>query len=182
MSKPFELLCATGFITESEQQQLRDIALDYWRQGVLEGNPKGPHRYRAKIWGTEHCNDFIKRLGGRIIEFFQLQGCPVDPQLGWIISLIEKGGQVHPHYDKYPYHDEYKAKHVRCNIMVDKENASGNPVIEGQIVDVPERAVWGFFPSEAEHATQLVDVSRPRIVFQFGFVVPEDYHFPHSGK
>ncbi|WP_339673428.1 hypothetical protein [Dasania marina] len=179
MSKSFELLCATGFISAAEQDELRGIALAYWQQGVLESNAKGPHRYRAKIWGTEHCTPFIKQLGGRIIEFFGLQGCPVDPQLGWIISLIEKGGQVHPHYDKYPYHDEHNAKHLRCNIMVDKENASGNPVIEGEIVDVPERAVWGFFPSEAQHATQLVDVERPRIVFQFGFVVPNDYQLPH---
>lgn len=178
----FDLLCASGFISVEEQSELRQIALAYFETGVLEANAKGPHRYRAKIWGTENCTPFIKRLGGRIIEFFQLQGCPVDPQLGWIISLIEKGGQVHPHYDKYPYHDEHNAKHLRCNIMVAKENATGNPVIEGQIIEVPERAVWGFFPSEAEHATQLVDVESPRIVFQFGFVVPKNYQFPKSGN
>ena len=125
--------------------------------------------------------DPIKKIGARIIHYFQLQGLPVDPHLGWIVSVIERGGQIHPHIDRYPYHDQHKAKHLRCNVMVSKENATGNPVIEDKIMDVPERAVWGFFPSEAHHATQLLDVDEPRIVFQFGFVVPESYHLPHPG-
>ena len=180
MSKDFELLCATQFITEGEQEELRSIALDYLERGVLEANPKGPNRFRAKIWGTEYCVPAIQKIGARVIEDFKLQGFPVDPQLGWIISVIEKGGQIHPHIDKYPYHDEHNAKHLRCNIMVAKENATGNPVIEGKIIDVPERAVWGFFPSEAAHATQELDVEQPRIVFQFGFVVPESYHLQNK--
>ena len=148
MSK-FDLLCATDFISIEEQAQLHSIALDYFERGVLQANPRGPHRYRAKIWNTKYCTAFIRQLGSRIIDSFQLQGCPVDPHLGWIISLIEKGGQIHQHRDKYAYHVQNNAKHLRCNIMVSRENASANPIIDGEIIDVSERAVWGFFPSEA---------------------------------
>jgi hypothetical protein len=173
-----ELSCSKDFITIEEQTELCNIAADYFKQGVLEANPRGPHRYRAKIWGTEYCTPFIMTLGKRIIEHFKLEGCLVDPHLGWIISVIEKGGQIHKHRDKYAYHVQNNVKHLRCNIMVTRENATANPVIEDQIIDVPARAIWGFFPSESEHCTQLLDVEEPRIVYQFGFVVPMDYTLP----
>lgn len=178
----FDLLCATDFISVEEQDELRGIALDYFKQGVLEGNPRGPHRYRARIWNTVYCTPFISQLGARISDAFQLRGYPVDPQLGWIISLIENGGQIHPHIDKYEYHVKNNAKHLRCNIMVSKENDSANPVIDGKVIDVAERSLWVFFPSEVVHSTQLLDVVEPRIVFQFGFVVPKDYQLPSNFK
>lgn len=177
-SSKIDFLCTTDFISIDEQAELQSIALDYYKKGILQSNPRGPHRFRAKIWGTKYCTDFIQQIGSMIVDSFELQKCPVDPQLGWIVSLIESGGQIHPHRDKYPYHDLHNAKHLRCNIMVSKENSSGNPVIDDQIIDIPERAIWGFFPSEALHATQVIDMNEPRIVFQFGFMVPNSYRLP----
>jgi hypothetical protein len=175
-----ELLCASEFISVDEQNKLRSIALDYYKQGILESNPRGPHRYRAKISNTSFCTPFINQLGERIRDLFQLGNFPVDPHLGWIISLIEKGGQIHPHIDKYEYHIKNNAKHLRCNILVTRENDTANPVIDGKVLDVNERCLWGFFPSEVVHSTQLLDVVEPRIVFQFGFLVPKDYQLPDN--
>tara|TARA_B110000977_G_C11033441_1_gene476138 strand:- start:826 stop:1359 length:534 start_codon:yes stop_codon:yes gene_type:complete len=174
---PTDLVVVRNFITASEQTELKRIALYYLEQGILEANPRGPDRYRAKIWNTPYCTDFIKQIGERVISRFELMGCPVDLQLGWIISLLQPGAQIHPHIDKYPYHQTMKAKHLRCNIMVSKDNDSGNPVIAGQSIDVTECALWGFFPSEAVHSTDIINTSSPRIAYQFGFVVPQNYQF-----
>jgi hypothetical protein len=175
---PTDLVVVRNFITASEQAELKRIALDYFEQGILVANPRGPGRYRAKIWNTLHCTDFIKILGARIFKQFKIIVYPVDPTLGWIISLLQPGAKIHPHIDKYPYHQAMKAKHLRCNIMVCKDNDSGNPVIAGQPIDVAECALWGFFPSEAVHSTDVINTSSPRIAYQFGFVVPLDYQFP----
>lgn len=171
----FEIARLKDFISTEEQVEMRDIAMDYLARGVLQANPRGPRRYRAKIWGTDHCTPFIRALGDRVVTRFHLQGCPVDPQLGWIISLLQPGAYIHPHMDKYDYHEQSGTKHLRCNVMVDRDDDSGNPVIAGNIIEVPERALWGFFPSEVEHCTQVIRTTKPRIAYQFGFTVPGDY-------
>lgn len=171
-----------NFISSEEQQELCNIAESYLADGILQANPRGPGRFRAKIWDTPYCTPFIRQMGNRVIRRFQLMGYPVDPQLGWIISLIKPGASIHQHIDKYPYHEQLKAKHLRCNIMVSRDHPSGNPVIGGQEIDVPERSLWAFFPSEVAHGTQPIMTAAPRIAFQFGFVVPDGYGFPSEKK
>jgi hypothetical protein len=61
--------------------------------------------------------------------------------LHWIISLLEPGAQIHLHRDKYPYHEPMNTQYLRCNIMVSRDNASGNPMIGGQEIEVPERSL-----------------------------------------
>lgn len=176
----FDLVRIRSFISTQEQSDLYQLALSYRDEGVLEANTRGPGRFRAKIWGTPYCTPLIHEVGKRIVAGFHLAQCPVDPQLGWIISLLEPGAQIHPHIDKYPYHEQHNTKHLRCNIMISSDNASGNPVIAGNSVDVPERALWGFFPSEVGHSTKIIQTTSPRVVYQFGFVVPGDYRFPQQ--
>ena len=173
----FDVVTTPDFISDREQDELQGLALEYLDKGVLQANPRGPGRYRAKIWGTDHCVTLITDIGGRIVEQFRLSGCPVDPQLGWIVSLLQPGASIHPHLDRYPYHAQTRTKHLRCNVMVARENASGNPVISGRSIEVPERSLWGFFPSEIPHGTGVIDGGAPRIVFQFGFMVPQLYQF-----
>jgi hypothetical protein len=151
------------------------LAMQYYDSGVLEANSRGPGRYRAKIWDTPFCTPFLLGIGDRIVDRFQLAGYPVDPQLGWIISLLQPGSHVHTHRDRYPYHDQMNALHLRCNIMVCKDHESGNPVIDSDSIDVQERGLWAFFPSEVDHSTALIQTTQPRICYQFGFVVPNTY-------
>jgi hypothetical protein len=171
----FEIAKIENFVSVKEQGQMREVALRLQGDGVLQANPRGPGRFRAKIWDTDHCTPFIHSIGSRVIDHFGLADCRVDPQLGWIISLLEPGASIHPHVDKYPYHEQSGTKHLRCNIMVSRDNDSGNPVLAGNIIDVPERTLWAFFPSEVVHYTQLIQTTKPRIAYQFGFMVPEAY-------
>jgi hypothetical protein len=177
----FEIAKIENFVSAQEQHEMRETALALQAEGILQANPRGPGRFRAKIWGTEQCTPFIHAIGNRVIEHFGLTDCPVDPQLGWIISLLEPGACIHPHVDRYPYHEQSGTKHLRCNIMVSRDNASGNPVLAGNILEVPERTLWGFFPSEVVHYTQLIRTSKPRIAYQFGFMVPEAYSLSQQG-
>ena len=98
----------------------------------------------------------------------------VDPYLGYTISLIEPGGFIHEHVDRYgSYHEGMR--HLRCNIMVRRENETYDPVISHMVVPIPECAAWGFIASECEHGTQDITGDTSRIIVGFGWTVPGDY-------
>ncbi len=163
------------FISEFEQYQLRRKAEDYRRDGVLEPNEAGSHRFFRKIDGTEYCDASMTAIARRVIKTFGLEGFEIDPYLGWIISFLEPGGFIHPHLDRQPLYVETDKKHLRCNVMVSNGGTLASPMIEGRGYRVDERALWGFFASESRHGTLQNVGSGPRIVYQFGFTVPGDY-------
>lgn len=168
------LLRMLDLVTEEERSQLEATAISYRKSGVIDANPAGPKRYRGKIYGTEHCTPLIAGLGDRIAQRLGLTGFPVDPYLGYTVSLIEPGGFINEHVDRYgPYLEG--SRQLRCNIMVSRENDTYDPVICNMLVNVPERSAWAFYASECLHATQEISGPRPRIIFGFGWVIPEYY-------
>ena len=170
------LIRLTDFITKDERQQLEDIAYDLKDKGVLASNPAGPNRFFAKVYGTEHITPFITELGDRIAARFGLQSCEVDPYLGYTISMINPAGFINEHIDKYGDYMNDK-RHLRCNVMVCRENETYDPVICHMIVPVPETSAWAFMASESAHGTQEIAGDRARIIFGFGWEVPSDYSF-----
>jgi hypothetical protein len=163
------------FLTSEEQAHFLALANQYRADGVLEANPSGPLRLRAKVYGTEYCDAEMTRVGARIIETFGLAGFPVDRYLGWIISFIEPGGFIKPHIDRQPHYQETSDKHLRCNVLVQGPDASAYPLVGAQRLKVSERGLWAFFASEHPHGTQVLQGDQPRIVYQFGFCVPSTY-------
>jgi hypothetical protein len=162
------------FVSEDERRQLEETAYEFRKTGVITANPAGPKRYRGKIFGTDHCTPLITELGKRVSAQLALDDYEVDPYLGYTVSLIEPGGFIHEHIDRYGSYRE-GMRHLRCNIMVHRENESYDPVISSLIVPVPERAAWAFMASECRHGTQDIDGRQPRIIFGFGWTVPGSY-------
>ena len=170
------LIRLTDIITKDERQQLEDIAYDFKDREILLSNPAGPNRFFAKIYGTENNTPFIAELGNRIASRLGLQDYDVDPYLGYTISLINPGGFINQHIDKYGKYLDDK-RHVRCNIMVCRENETYDPVICSMIVPIPEASAWAFMASESAHGTQDIAGEQARIIFGFGWEVPSDYSF-----
>jgi hypothetical protein len=170
-----KLMFLPHIVSADERGQLQTIAEDYLATGVLQPNPAGPKRYRVKMYGTEHCTPFITSLAERIKTRLGLNEYEVDEHLGWVISLIQPGGFLHTHIDDFSHYDRNSVRHLRCNIMVARENDSYDPFVENMIMKIPECCMWAFFASESVHGTQLVTGSTDRIVYQFGFAVPSDY-------
>ena len=174
------LIRLMDFITEEERAQLEKTAYKFKKNGVMTANPAGPNRYRGKLYDTEHCTSLITKLGNRISKRLGLQKYKVDPYLGYTVSLINPGGFIHEHIDKYG--DYLKGmRHLRCNIMVCRENETYDPVISHLVVPVPECSAWAFMASECPHGTQDIAGDRDRIIFGFGWTVPADYSLePHQ--
>lgn len=176
-SRQPKLMFVPNFVTQGERDELKNIAEAYFKEGILEPNPGGPKRFRVKMNGNkhEHCTPFISLIADRIISRFNLNGCPVDEYLGWVISLIQPGGCLPPHIDSFDHYGRDTRRHLRCNIMVSRENDTYNPIIEANAIAVPECSLWSFFASESKHGTQPVVGDSDRIVYQFGFSVPSDF-------
>ncbi len=164
-------------IAESERRELEDYALKLKSDDVLESNPAGRNRFYQCIWGGPLVTPLVKEVAARIERRFGLEGIPVDPELGWVISVIFHGGFVHTHKDDHLYRDK-PLKHLRCNLVVAKPEGGGTPVIASQPVALIERGGWAFFASEVEHSAFPVNGTKPRIVYQFGYSVPETWQLP----
>jgi hypothetical protein len=166
------------FISPIEQSELRKTAELYRKTGVLEPIQAGPFRFSRSINGTEYCNALITSIGERVIKSFGLGAFQIDPYLGWLVSYIEPGGFIHPHFDRQPLYMETDKQHLRCNVMVSNGGSPADPVIDGRPFRVEERSLWAFFPSHLEHRTHPNGGPGPRIVYQFGFAAPGHYRMP----
>ena len=173
---------AEAFISEGERIALRAKAIKYRENGVLKPNPGGPFRYARKITDTEYCDELVRSIGERVAASFSVLDCEVDPYIGWVISYIEPGGHVMLHIDNYEHYVETSDKHLRCNVLVQGVDKSVYPVIDDAPVEVHEKGLWAFFASDYAHATQLIKGEQPRIVYQFGFTVPDGYRLPDGSS
>ena len=170
------LIRVLDFINEDERSELEKLAYSYKESGVLIPNPAGPRRYAAKVYGTQYCTQLITDLGDRISARLGLGNYSVDNYLGYTISLIQPGGFINEHIDYYGIYRN-GLKHMRCNIMVRRENESYDPVISRMVVPVPEKAAWAFFASDNKHGTQDISGNGERIIYGFGWAVPLEYSF-----
>ena len=169
-----------GFVDEAERAALLRKALGHMARGELTANPCGPARFFAKADQEPalFVDDLLQRMTARCERCLRLEGRPADRALGRIISLIQEGGFVHRHTDAYhpgvPGHRPGE-QHLRCNIVVRLGHPSGRPVIEDAALDVAEGDLWVFFASRCMHETTPLQGADPRIVYGFGWAVPENH-------
>ena len=165
-------------LTPAQQSTLLASAIEYRRSGVLEANPSGPNRYRARLFDSKHCTPLMLQLGHEIALLLGVEKYPIDPYLGWILSYVEPGGFIKTHIDAQPRYQNSAEKHLRCNLLVQGADLSARPIIEQQVIPVEERGLWAFFASEYSHGTAVLEGEAPRVVMQYGFSVPRNYQLP----
>lgn len=172
MSEPFVVF--RDLVNEAERLELRDYALELKVKEALVSNQAGENRYSQRIWGGPLVTPLIRDVAARIERRFGLEGVPVDPELGWVISVILKGGFVHTHTDARLYRDK-PLKHLRCNVVISKPDSGGIPVIANRPVPLVEGGGWAFFASEYPHSSFPVGGTKPRIIYQFGYSLPDTW-------
>ncbi len=168
-------LLVPQFIVEEERVELAQTAMEYLERGILERNKSGVKRHRKKVFNTQYCTPLISALGKRIASHMGIEQCPVDPYLGWIISVIQPGGFIQPHRDAHQHYQLTGDKHLRCNLLVQGSHPSTKPRIGKLHLRASEGDLWAFFASDHIHGTDVIEGNQNRIVYQFGFVVPKEY-------
>jgi hypothetical protein len=114
-------------------------------------------------------------IRARVVDLLHLQGLAEDHYKGTFLSLIAQGGNVHEHRDARVKIRGKDFLILRCNVLVRRSQEGGMPVIGSQEIDIPDRGMWAFFPTEFRHSTTIVRGVEPRVSLSFGFLVdPED--------
>ena len=80
---------------------------------------------------------------------------------------FQDGAFVHPHTDPAP--DGFV--HTRCNLMLKKPKEGGNPVLDGEELDIEEGDLWLCLASIELHSSTPIKGGE-RLIFSFGGLVP----------
>lgn len=80
---------------------------------------------------------------------------------------FQDGAFVHPHTD--PALDGFV--HTRCNLMLKKPKEGGNPVLDGEELNIEEGDLWICFASMETHSSTPIKGGE-RLIFSFGGLVP----------
>jgi hypothetical protein len=101
---------------------------------------------------------------------FKLTPQIVEPMLkNFIGNHYLDGAAVQEHTDPAP--DGFV--HTRCNLMLKKPSKGGNPIIDGEEIEVNENDLWLCLASLEKHYTTPIEGGE-RLVFSFGALVPID--------
>ena len=158
----------TEFITAKEQNVLLQFANSV--RSLLRNNGFGrfyqDHIEKVYSLLPQEYND-IKQ---RIIDTEKLKDFILDPVFGDFISFNETGGAIHEHKDN----NEKGFIHTRYNLLLSVPDSGGNPIYNGEVIDVEERMLWRCEAGLYNHASLPVIGSKPRINISFGFQVREN--------
>jgi hypothetical protein len=129
---------------------------------AFESNNTGPGRRLAARLKTSIDADAFSAFG-------LVMDMP-EPMLGnFVGNHFADGASVHPHKDSAPI----GYAQVRCNWMLKKPFSGGNPVIDGEELDVNEGDLWLCIASKETHWSTPVSGGE-RLVFSFGALISDE--------
>lgn len=135
-------------------------------------------RTAAPVWVPETSGrvldplpDEFWTIRDRVVDRLGIGNMPDDPYKGSFLTSVCTGGDVHTHKDARLLIADAEVPLLRCNVLVQRPDGGGNPVIEGVEIDIPDRGMWAFHPTENVHGATTVTGARSRVTLSFGFVV-----------
>jgi len=157
-----------NFVDDSDRQDFLNHINDIRDKFVK--NPVGPFRQSYRLDSTEDFTNLHHQYFLRIAKLLNLKEIRIDPFLGILYSIINPGGYIHLHIDKYPPYHTGEFINYRFNLMLNRDDDNSyNPIIKDTTYDVGIKDAWSFPASLLEHKTDIVVGNADRIVLQFGF-------------
>jgi hypothetical protein len=99
---------------------------------------------------------------------FNLIPSYIEPMFeNFLGNNFKDGASVHPHKDDAPI----GFVHTRCNLLLKKPLVGGNPIIDGEEINLEENDLWLILSSLEEHGTTPIQGGE-RFIFSFGGLVP----------
>jgi hypothetical protein len=99
---------------------------------------------------------------------FGLKPTSVEPKFKNLTgNHFKNGAFVHPHIDGAPQ----GFVHTRCNLMLQKPDKGGNPVIDGEEIQIEKNDLWLCLASMEFHSSTPIRGGE-RLIFSFGGLVP----------
>jgi hypothetical protein len=129
----------------------------------VEGQPRDP------------LPDAFWQVRARVVEWLRVGMLDEDPYKGCFLSYTTAGGRIHQHLDAKVRVDGEECDILRCNVLFRRPATGGMPVIRAAQLDILDRGMWAFFPTELVHSATEVGGPAPRGTLSFGFLVrPND--------
>lgn len=133
---------------------------------MFEVNSYGPGRF----FMTHIKDGVIEQEMIKLAHKFGIYEWKPEPLYGNFIGYNFEGSFIHPHRDKSPT----GYTHIRFNIMISKPEKGGEPIIDGNIVDIEENDSWMCIASKQLHQTNPVIGNKRRIVLSLGILVKNE--------
>jgi hypothetical protein len=98
-----------------------------------------------------------------------------DPSLGDWFGITDEDAFVEPHTDivSKPYLD-YNIR--RYNVIISMPTEGGQPIYDGDVLDVGEKGLWMCEASLYKHASVPNQGSRMRLNISYGFYIPKNQY------
>lgn len=90
---------------------------------------------------------------------------------GIVCGVGFDGGDIYPHKDPLYYPN---TQTIHCNILTQKSEIGGDIHIDGELVKVQEGDLICFNVARNEHSVDTIRGERERILWVFGFCIPDD--------
>lgn len=150
------------------------------QQGPTKQELEG--RQRGFVWIPQVTEQFLDQppesfwtIRSRVVDVLGLHGVQEDHYKGSFLSYIVPGGRVHEHRDARVKVEGDEFLILRCNVLFKKPQQGGMPIIGSQEIDISDRGMWAFFPTEFRHSTTVVHGTECRGTLSFGFLLhPEE--------
>lgn len=115
--------------------------------------------------------DAFWKIRARVIDLLELGGLEEDHYKGSFLTYIAPGGKVHEHVDAKLTIAQEEFLILRCNVLFKRPVEGGLPVICSRELNVPDRGMWAFYPTELAHSATEVCGPVSRGSLSFGFLV-----------
>jgi|APCry1669191674_1035369.scaffolds.fasta_scaffold06073_3 hypothetical protein len=148
----------------------RDYVLKYIDDNIHRFRMNGPGRFDMRHIQDDVINNeknkLIHKIGIDLLEW------EPEPLFGNFIGCNLEGAFVHLHKDPAPY----GYTHARINIMINKPDDGGIPIIDNEYVNVNEKDAWICISSKQLHQTNPVIGKKKRLVLSLGTIIKNGYN------
>lgn len=118
-------------------------------------------------YGRKYAKQSSVEFWEKAFECFGLKPTKVEPMFENFTGIhYLDGAFTHEHNDPAPKGFD----HVRCNLMIKKPMAGGNPVIDGKEFEIDVNDLWLCIASKELHKSTPISGGE-RIIFSFGGLV-----------
>ena len=161
--------CYPEFITEDEQFFLKMWALT--NEYKLRPNSAGPNRRFNRLDNLGKLPGVFDYIRQRIIKAEDIQNPIEAPQNGDWLGIQRDEAFVEPHMDYNGEDPNFYTR--RYNLLISMPESGGQPIYDGQVLDISERTLWRCDAGIIIHSSVPNVGPRPRINISYGFLMPK---------
>lgn len=172
------LLKFSDFISLNEAQELSNWTLQNKDKKIFKDAEMGGKRITTRF-STDMNFEYpkiVKDIRNKIIDLLDLskqEENKIYPPFkdGAVASCAFEGDTCFEHIDPV-WHKGFHTMH--CNIITQAPKKGGNLILNGVLEQMNERELNCYLVSKLSHGTDLVEGSKERLMWVFGFCIQED--------